>query len=148
MARRQLLTEEERRVVFGVPTDRDALARHYTLTRTDLDLVATRQPALVPDETLMDGINAGRKTIPFARFDAKRCAQGLECLRSYRTEWTRRRGRSSSPYCPELSSRFLSRRSRQTGRGTGCRGKGLFFVRQPLSRVRQGLGSRCVLPHR
>lgn len=43
MARRQLLTEEERRVVFGVPTDRDALARHYTLTRTDLDLVATRR---------------------------------------------------------------------------------------------------------
>ena len=35
----------------------------------------------------MDGINAGRKTIPFARFDTKRCAQGLECLRSYRTEW-------------------------------------------------------------
>ncbi len=29
MARRQLLTEEERRVVFGVPTDRDALAHHY-----------------------------------------------------------------------------------------------------------------------
>jgi phage terminase large subunit len=35
----------------------------------------------------MEGINAGRKTIPFARFDAKRCAQGLEALRSYRTEW-------------------------------------------------------------
>ena len=35
----------------------------------------------------MDGINAGRKTIPFARFDAKRCAQGLEALRSHRTEW-------------------------------------------------------------
>jgi hypothetical protein len=35
----------------------------------------------------MDGINAGRRTIPFARFDAKRCAQGLEALRSYRTEW-------------------------------------------------------------
>jgi phage terminase large subunit len=35
----------------------------------------------------MDGINAGRKTIPLARFDAKRCAQGLEALRSYRVEW-------------------------------------------------------------
>jgi hypothetical protein len=34
-----------------------------------------------------DAANAGRKTIPFARFDAKRCAQGLEALRSYRTEW-------------------------------------------------------------
>ena len=29
--------------MFGVPTDPDALARHYTLTRTDLDLVATRR---------------------------------------------------------------------------------------------------------
>jgi phage terminase large subunit len=35
----------------------------------------------------MDGINAGRKTIPFARFDKTRTAQGLECLQSYRTEW-------------------------------------------------------------
>ena len=35
----------------------------------------------------MDGINAGRKTIPLARFDKKRTAQGVECLRSYRTEW-------------------------------------------------------------
>jgi hypothetical protein len=43
MARRQLLTEEERRSLFGVPTDRDALARHHTFTRTDLDLVATRR---------------------------------------------------------------------------------------------------------
>jgi len=43
MARRQLLTEEERRLLFGVPTDRDSLARHHTLTRADLDLVATRR---------------------------------------------------------------------------------------------------------
>src|ERR1700722_10036200 len=46
-----------------------------------------RKPELVPNEDLMEGVNAGRKTIPFARFDAKRCAQGLEALRSYRTEW-------------------------------------------------------------
>jgi hypothetical protein len=43
MARRQLLTEEDRRALFGVPVDRDDLARRYTLTRTDLDLVATRR---------------------------------------------------------------------------------------------------------
>jgi hypothetical protein len=35
----------------------------------------------------MDGINAGRKTIPFARFDKARTNQGLECLLSCRTEW-------------------------------------------------------------
>lgn len=43
MARRQLLTQEEHRLLFGVPTDRDALVRHHTLTRADLDLVATRR---------------------------------------------------------------------------------------------------------
>ena len=56
-------------------------------TRIDTLILLGREPALVPDETLMDGINAGRKTIPFARFDAKRCAQGLKALRAYRTEW-------------------------------------------------------------
>src|SRR5271166_3303295 len=47
----------------------------------------SRKPELVPNEDLMEGVNAGRKTIPFARFDKTRCAQGLEALRSYRTEW-------------------------------------------------------------
>ena len=34
----------------------------------------------------MDSINAARLTIPHARFDKERCKQGLEGLRSYRTE--------------------------------------------------------------
>jgi phage terminase large subunit len=57
--------------------------------RTRIETLVTlgRKPELVPNEALMEGVNAGRKTIPFARFDAKRCAQGLESLRSYRTEW-------------------------------------------------------------
>jgi len=63
-------------------------------TRIETLALLGRKPELVPDQSLMDGINAGRKTIPFARFDAKRCAQGLEALRSYRTEWTKRLGRS------------------------------------------------------
>src|ERR1700728_2766555 len=56
-------------------------------TRIEALFTLGRKPELAPEQSLMDGINAGRKTIPFARFDAKRCAQGLECLRSYRTEW-------------------------------------------------------------
>jgi TnpA family transposase len=43
MVRRQLLTDDERRLLFGAPSDRDALVRHYTLTRSDWDLVATRR---------------------------------------------------------------------------------------------------------
>jgi phage terminase large subunit len=56
-------------------------------TRIETLFTLGRKPELAPEQSLMDGINAGRKTIPFARFDAKRCAQGLESLRSYRTEW-------------------------------------------------------------
>ena len=56
-------------------------------TRIETLFTLGRKPELAPEQSLMDGINAARKTIPFARFDAKRCAQGLESLRSYRTEW-------------------------------------------------------------
>jgi hypothetical protein len=46
MPRRDLLTEAERRLLFGVPVERDALARAYTLDPDDLALVQTqRTPA-------------------------------------------------------------------------------------------------------
>jgi len=45
------------------------------------------KPQLVPNEALMDGINAARLTIPLSYFDEKRCARGIECLRQYKTEW-------------------------------------------------------------
>ena len=55
--------------------------------RTRIETLVTlgRKPALAPEQSLMDGISAGRS--PFARFDKARTNQGLECLRSYRTEW-------------------------------------------------------------
>lgn len=45
------------------------------------------KPRLQPAAKLMDGINAGRRTIPIARFDAQRCTKGLDCLREYKAEW-------------------------------------------------------------
>jgi hypothetical protein len=45
MARRPLLTDEERRLFFGIPDDPDGLARQYTFTRSDQDLVAGRRGA-------------------------------------------------------------------------------------------------------
>jgi hypothetical protein len=45
VARRPLLTDEERRLLFGVPGDPDALARHHTFTRSDQDLVTGRRGA-------------------------------------------------------------------------------------------------------
>jgi TnpA family transposase len=45
LGRRQLLTDEERRLLLGVPRDPDDLARHYTLTRSDQELVSHRRGA-------------------------------------------------------------------------------------------------------
>ena len=45
MARRPLLSGEERRLFFGVPADPDAVARQYTFTRSDQDRVAGRRGA-------------------------------------------------------------------------------------------------------
>jgi phage terminase large subunit len=69
-----------------VPHDANVREAGAPGARTRIETLG-RKPEVVPNEGLMEGINAGRKTIPFARFDAKRCAQGLEALRSYRTEW-------------------------------------------------------------
>lgn len=45
MGRRQLLTDEERQLLLGVPSDPDSLARHYTFTRSDQELVSSRRGA-------------------------------------------------------------------------------------------------------
>jgi len=43
MGRRDLLTHDERRALFGVPEDHAALVRLYTLSRTDLDMIRARR---------------------------------------------------------------------------------------------------------
>jgi TnpA family transposase len=43
LARRQLLTDEERQVLLGIPPDADSLARLFTLSRLDRNLVAERR---------------------------------------------------------------------------------------------------------
>lgn len=43
MPRHRLLNEDELRHLFGVPADREALARQFTLTPSDHDLVLTRR---------------------------------------------------------------------------------------------------------
>ena len=42
MAHRRLLTDEERRALLGVPFDADSMARCFTLSRADQNLVAER----------------------------------------------------------------------------------------------------------
>jgi hypothetical protein len=43
MAHRQLLTDEERRTLLGIPLDADSMARCFTLSRADRHLVAARR---------------------------------------------------------------------------------------------------------
>ncbi len=45
MGRRQLLTNEERQTLLGVPPDPDIMARHYTFTRSDHELITSRRGA-------------------------------------------------------------------------------------------------------
>ena len=48
MARRQLLTEEERQLLLGTPRDADALTRHYSFTRSDREASAERRQQATP----------------------------------------------------------------------------------------------------
>jgi len=43
MGRRELLTDEERRLLFDIPTDRDQLVRLYTLSKSDRALIDARR---------------------------------------------------------------------------------------------------------
>ena len=47
-----------------------------------------RKPRIVPAHALQDGINAARLTIPVVRFDAAKCARGIDALKSYQAEWS------------------------------------------------------------
>ena len=43
MGRRDLLSSDERGWLFGIPVDRDELARRYTFEPQDLELIALRR---------------------------------------------------------------------------------------------------------
>jgi hypothetical protein len=43
MAQRRLLTDDERQALFGIPHDADDMARRFTLSHADQELVAARR---------------------------------------------------------------------------------------------------------
>ena len=67
----------------------DARVRELGTGRTRIETLIElgRNPRLVPDHNLMDGINATRKTLDHCWFDEARTADGLEALRQYRSEF-------------------------------------------------------------
>lgn len=56
-------------------------------TRVQMMKDYARRPVPVKRVSVGDGLTAGRETIKAARFDATRCALGVEGLRNYRREW-------------------------------------------------------------
>jgi phage terminase large subunit len=82
------LNSQNYRGVDWVP--HDARVREWSTGRTRIETLRGmgRKPRLVPDASLQDGINAARITIPKVRFDAVRCARGIDCLKSYQAEWS------------------------------------------------------------
>jgi hypothetical protein len=82
------LNEQRYRGVDWVP--HDARAREWGTGRSRVETLRMlgRKPRIVPAHALQDGINAARITIPLVRFDAARCARGIDCLKSYQAEWS------------------------------------------------------------
>lgn len=71
----------------------DAMVKEWGTGRTRVETMKRLglAPELVPDHARMDGINAGRLTIPLSRFDRTRCAEGIEGLKQYRAEYDEER---------------------------------------------------------
>ena len=67
----------------------DARVRELGTGRTRVETLRNlgRKPRLVPSHEVMDGINAGRLTMPRCWFDADACRDGLEALRQYRADF-------------------------------------------------------------
>ena len=71
-----------------VPHDAKSVSRaRRGSSRIESMLALGLEAAACPNNDLMDGINAGRLTIPYAHFDEERCAKGIDCLREYSTDW-------------------------------------------------------------
>jgi phage terminase large subunit len=67
----------------------DARAREWGTGRTRIEqlLALSRKPRVVPQNSIEDGINAARLTLPHVYFDKARCAEGIEALRQYRADY-------------------------------------------------------------
>lgn len=67
----------------------DAKVRELGTGRTRVETLLSlgRNPKLVPDHKVMDGINAVRLTLPNCYFDGVKCALGIEALRQYKKQY-------------------------------------------------------------
>lgn len=67
----------------------DAKVRSIETGRTRIETLISlgRDPVLVADHKIMDGINGARVSFPNIWFDGDKCRQGIEALRQYRADF-------------------------------------------------------------
>jgi len=67
----------------------DARVKEWGSGRTRIEQMEALglKTQVVPDHRLMDGIGAARETLARCKFDARRCADGIEALKQYRAEY-------------------------------------------------------------
>ena len=70
-----------------VPHDAKIRSAETGRTRVETLISLGREPRLVPDHKLMDGINATRLILSRCWFDRTKCADGIEALRQYRADF-------------------------------------------------------------
>lgn len=73
--------------VDWVPHDAKATEIGTGRTRVETLISLRRNPKVITDHKVMDGINAVRETIPHCWFDEKKTEYGLDALRQYRSEY-------------------------------------------------------------
>ncbi|MFQ8433485.1 hypothetical protein [Amaricoccus sp. W119] len=76
--------------VYGtdyVPHDARARELGTGKTRVETLVELGRRPRIAPHVSVEDGINAVRQVLPRVKFHEERCADGVEALRQYRTEY-------------------------------------------------------------
>ena len=73
--------------VDWVPHDAKVKEIGSQRTRVETLHAKGRTPKLVPDHKVQDGIQAVRDTIPRCWFDEDKCADGIDALRQYRSEY-------------------------------------------------------------
>jgi hypothetical protein len=71
MAHRQLLTDEERQALLGIPLDADSMARFFTLSRADRHTEGAADAWIADDKRLTDHTTLWNLTGPVARHAAR-----------------------------------------------------------------------------
>jgi hypothetical protein len=74
----ELLTDAEREILFGIPTERDLLARLYTFEPSDIDIIGARREKR---NQLGAALQLGLVTVS-CRSPISLCHLGLECERA------------------------------------------------------------------